>query len=119
MEELTAKCLGPIWNARDLFLAGVMTENEIAVGSPFSAFDISLWQDEKRDDSALPLAQHCQQYTSLRYAWLPESPVLYTGTRQTGLRQRSEACLRRLGVRLANRTWKIARLHARWQPSAG
>ena len=46
MEELTAKCLGPIWNARDLFLAGVMTENEIAIGSAFSAFDISLWQVE-------------------------------------------------------------------------
>ena len=87
MEELTAKCLGPIWNARDLFLAGVMTENEIAVGSPFSAFDISLWQDEKGDDSALPLGQHCQEYTSLRDAWtvlLPESPVLYTGDEANG-----------------------------------
>ena len=67
MEELTAKCLGPIWNARDLFLAGVMTENEIAIGSAFSAFDISLWQDEKRDDNALPLWLHCQENTSLPY----------------------------------------------------
>lgn len=54
LDQVVARALGSIWNCRDLFLQGVMSETELALASSFSAFDVALWLEE-HDDASLPL----------------------------------------------------------------